>query len=80
MTAHRLVLLRHAKSSWEGDLDDVDRPLNARGRRDADAAGRWLAQHQLVPDSLLCSPARRTLTLTSARIEPSSMLPSHEPT
>lgn len=60
MTGHRLVLLRHAKSSWEGDLDDVDRPLNARGRRDADAAGRWLAQHVGAPDLVLCSIAART--------------------
>lgn len=58
---HRLVLLRHAKSSWkEEDLDDADRPLAPRGRRDATAAGHWLAQHVGVPDLVLCSTAVRT--------------------
>ena len=56
----QLLLLRHAKSSWEDDLDDIERPLNARGRRDADAAGRWLAQHVGAPDLVLCSTAVRT--------------------
>ena len=34
-----LVLLRHAKSAYPDDVADHDRPLNARGRRDAPAAG-----------------------------------------
>jgi phosphohistidine phosphatase len=57
---HRLVLLRHAKSSW-GDpgLDDRERPLNARGRQ----AGKLLAAHfakMQRPDLVLCSSALRT--------------------
>lgn len=58
---HRLVLLRHAKSSWaqEGQLD-AERPLAARGRRDAAAAGRWLVEHEILPDQVLCSSAART--------------------
>ena len=32
----RLIVMRHAKSSWsDASLDDHDRPLNKRGRRDA---------------------------------------------
>ena len=31
----RLILMRHAKSSWKSDAPDHDRPLNNRGRRDA---------------------------------------------
>lgn len=58
--ARRLVLLRHAKSSWEHDQPDVDRPLTARGRRDAAAAGHWLAAHVGRPDLVLCSTAVRT--------------------
>ena len=39
----RLVLLRHAKSSWDDPtLADRDRPLNRRGRRSAKAVGKWL--------------------------------------
>ena len=39
-----LVLVRHAKSSWDYDVDDHERPLSARGRRDAEALGRLLSQ------------------------------------
>jgi phosphohistidine phosphatase len=56
----RLVLLRHAKSSREHDLPDVDRPLSPRGRRDAAASGTWLAEHVGTPDLVLCSTALRT--------------------
>jgi phosphohistidine phosphatase len=55
----RLVLLRHAKSSWPDDVPDHDRPLAPRGRRDAPAAGRWLRKSDYVPDQVLCSTARR---------------------
>ena len=27
----KLILLRHAKSSWENDLHDKDRPLSEKG-------------------------------------------------
>lgn len=55
----RLVLLRHAKSDWPEDVADHDRPLAARGRRDAPLAGRWLARHGHVPEAVICSTARR---------------------
>jgi phosphohistidine phosphatase len=55
----RLVLLRHAKSDWPEDVADHDRPLAARGRRDAPLAGRWLARHGHAPDAVICSTARR---------------------
>lgn len=57
----RLVLLRHAKSSRaEPGLADADRPLDARGQRDAGAVGRWLAAAVGPPDLVVCSTARRT--------------------
>jgi phosphohistidine phosphatase len=55
-----LVLLRHAKSSWEGDLDDHDRPLAARGQRDAPVAGDALRARGVRPDLVICSTAQRT--------------------
>ena len=59
--AKELLLLRHAKSSWdEPGLADIDRPLNGRGRKDAGHVGRLLAERGLVPDLVLCSPAART--------------------
>lgn len=56
----RLVLLRHAKSSWkDASLADFDRPLNKRGKQDAPMMGQRLAGRGLAPDSIVSSPARR---------------------
>src|SRR5690348_7282010 len=55
----RLVLLRHAKSAWPDGTPDRQRPLTARGRRDATAAGRWLRAHLSGLDAVACSPAQR---------------------
>lgn len=55
-----LLLLRHAKSSWDDPaLDDFDRPLGPRGRRAAPVMGRHLRERGLVPDRVLCSAAAR---------------------
>jgi phosphohistidine phosphatase len=55
-----LLILRHGKSSWKDpDLDDHDRPLNKRGRRDAPRMGRLLRELDLVPDLIVSSTARR---------------------
>jgi len=58
-STRRLILLRHAKSAWPDGVSDHDRPLAARGRRDAPAAGRWLRTSGLVPDRVMCSTAQR---------------------
>jgi phosphohistidine phosphatase len=56
----RLYLLRHAKSDRsDPGASDIDRPLNARGRRAASAIGRYLRRHKLAPDFIVCSVARR---------------------
>lgn len=54
-----LVLLRHAKSDWSGDQPDIDRPLAKRGRRQAPAAGQWLAHGVDRIDLAVVSPAKR---------------------
>ncbi len=58
-----LTLLRHAKSSHtDYSLEDRERPLSARGLRDASAMGRHLdATFRFAPDRLISSPAVRTL-------------------
>jgi len=57
-----LLLLRHAKSDWQdASLDDFDRPLARRGRRAAPLMGRYLHDHGLEPDLVLCSTARRAV-------------------
>ncbi|MFJ3789357.1 SixA phosphatase family protein [Kitasatospora sp. NPDC090091] len=55
----RIVLVRHAKAEWS-DGDDHDRPLADRGRKDAPAAGRWLAGAGIAPDLAMVSTAVRT--------------------
>lgn len=55
-----LLIIRHAKSSWDDPaLTDIDRPLNARGLRDAPFMGSLLRFRDLLPDRIVCSPARR---------------------
>lgn len=57
----RLILTRHAKSSWDDPLTpDHDRPLNERGKMAAADLGQWLASRGYVPDEVLCSDALRT--------------------
>ncbi|HSF64476.1 MAG TPA: histidine phosphatase family protein [Paracoccaceae bacterium] len=57
----RLILTRHAKSSWDDPLTpDHDRPLNERGKAAAADLGDWLASRGYVPDQVLCSDALRT--------------------
>jgi phosphohistidine phosphatase len=58
--SRRLVIVRHAKSAWPEHTPDEQRPLNARGRRDAPAAGRWLRDRVGHVDAVVCSPAART--------------------
>lgn len=57
----KIILIRHAKSSWNsGVLQDIDRPLNQRGRRDAPFMAKKLKG--IVPkiDGIVKSPSRRT--------------------
>lgn len=58
-----LYLIRHAKSDWENvEHHDFERPLNTRGRRNAQAMGSWLQQNIETPSLVLSSPANRALT------------------
>lgn len=57
----RLILMRHAKSSWaDPGQRDLDRPLNKRGRRGAALVGAWLKRRGYRPKQALVSTARRT--------------------
>lgn len=56
----RLILMRHAKSSWsDSDLSDIDRPLGERGRKGADDLGVWMAAQGYAPDLVIVSSATR---------------------
>ena len=57
----RLLLIRHAKSSWnDASLSDRERPLAGRGRKAAARMGTHLRNEGLRPAVVLCSPSRRT--------------------
>ncbi|PJI93162.1 phosphohistidine phosphatase [Yoonia maricola] len=70
----RLILIRHAKSSWSDPFaDDHARVLNTRGRASAEAIGGWMVQEGYLPDTVLCSDAIRTqetAKLILAALEP----------
>ena len=56
----RLLLLRHAKSSWDTPgLADLERPLAPRGRQTAPLMAQLMAKRRWVPDLVLCSQAER---------------------
>lgn len=62
MPKKTLFLMRHAKSSWDDpSLEDIDRPLNKRGKKDAPEMGRRMAEYDVKPEALVSSPARRAL-------------------
>lgn len=55
-----LYLVRHAKSSWkDSSLDDIDRPLNKRGKRDAPRMASRMNKRGVFPDLMISSPALR---------------------
>ncbi len=62
----RLLLLRHAKSSWEdASLADFDRPLNERGQVAAPFMGELITRRGLIPDVIVSSPAKRAAETAS---------------
>lgn len=56
-----LVLIRHAKSSWDEPLPDIERPLNKRGRKDAPFMAELISKKNIKPDLFISSPAERAL-------------------
>jgi len=57
-----LYLVRHAKSSWEYDVIDHERPLNKRGFKDADLISKHLSKSLKLPDLVMSSDALRAKT------------------
>lgn len=56
-----LYLLRHAKSSWDDSrVSDFDRPLNNRGRREAEKIAEYMKENKYIPEYIICSTAKRT--------------------
>ena len=65
-----LLVLRHAKSSWNDPaLDDHERPLNKRGRRDAARMGELVREYGLMPGVVISSDAVRARLTAEAVAE-----------
>lgn len=58
----KLILVRHAKSSWKEDVKDHDRGLKARGCTDAELVSLKFKEYSLLPDKVLSSTAKRAKT------------------
>ena len=57
----KIFLLRHAKSSWKDQfLNDFERPLNKRGKRDAPLIAEQLRNRNIIPDLIISSSSKRT--------------------
>lgn len=77
MTNRQLIVLRHAKAATRTDTDH-ERPLTARGHRDARDAGDYLAEVGVSPDYALVSTATRTVeTWKDAGMATGSALKPH---
>ncbi len=72
VTMKTLLLLRHAKSSWDQPgQHDHERPLNKRGKKEAPKVGKYLKEKDLLPDLVLSSTARRAHDTAQAIVDES---------
>ena len=55
-----IILMRHAKSDWENNLSDHQRPLNKRGKRDAPQMAQEIINRGFLPELVLSSDSQRT--------------------
>ncbi len=63
----KLYLMRHAKSSWKDkNLEDIKRPLNKRGKKDAPLMGKVLKKREISPDVIISSSAKRAYKTAKA--------------
>jgi phosphohistidine phosphatase len=78
----KIILIRHAKSSWEHNLSDHDRPLNNRGFYDAHKVSCKIIG-KINPDLILSSDATRAKTtaeifLSNLNFNPKKLVLNHD--
>lgn len=64
-----IILIRHAKSSWEHSVNDLKRPLSERGFNDANLLSKNFKSYTFLPDAIFSSPANRALTTCNIFID-----------
>ena len=57
----KLILIRHAKSSWKHNVTDLERPLSNRGYNDANLMSEILNNFSIDIDAIFSSNSKRTL-------------------
>ena len=55
----KLIIIRHAKSDWNGNVNDLQRGLNKRGFNSCKVISKELKKRTDKPDLFLISPALR---------------------
>ena len=65
----KLTIIRHAKSSWEGNHRDFDRPLSDRGINDLSNMVKEVKTFGYKPDLVLSSPANRAFTTAKSFVK-----------
>ncbi len=79
--AKTIYFIRHAKSSWkEIGAEDIDRPLNKRGLRDAPFMANFLKDRE-SPEvgAIVSSPANRALSTANFFVDVFQLEPIIEP-
>ena len=65
-----LLLMRHGKSSWKDEtLEDHERPLKKRGRKDSARIAKEIRKRDLQPNLILCSTAIRARQTAEILVE-----------
>lgn len=59
-----LLIIRHAKAESSFTLNDFERPLNERGKKDAPAMAQKLLDKKIHIDAFVSSPAKRAKKTT----------------
>ena len=57
----KIILIRHAKSSWENNVSDLERPISKRGYNDANLMVGILNNFSIDVDAIFSSNSKRTL-------------------
>ncbi len=74
----KLLIIRHAKSSWSSlEMEDFDRPLNDRGNHDAPMMAKRLLKKNIEIDAFVSSPAVRALTTATYFAKAYDQKPKH---
>jgi phosphohistidine phosphatase len=64
-----IVLVRHAKSSWEFDVSDHERPIKSRGFKDIKLVSQAFDIQKFKPEKIVCSSAKRAQQTVQAFLE-----------